>query len=133
MRFNACVKSFQLQSTACQYYPIKIRHLSLIFSKFNSFDLLPFSTAHRYWFQTPEAWSTDGHYRSLIYMRPLSIWGMQWALSLPKAILEAPKINVMDRIHVSSSSTKFFHHETGVRRIATKAKCFGDSVFNCAC
>ncbi|XP_023000039.1 non-lysosomal glucosylceramidase [Cucurbita maxima] len=86
-----------------------------------------------YWFQTPEAWSTDGHYRSLIYMRPLSIWGMQWALSLPKAILEAPKINVMDRIHVSSASTKFFHHETGVRRIATKAKCFGDSVFNCAC
>ncbi|XP_023548604.1 non-lysosomal glucosylceramidase-like isoform X2 [Cucurbita pepo subsp. pepo] len=85
-----------------------------------------------YWFQTPEAWSMDGNFRSLVYMRPLSIWGMQWALSLPKSILEAPKINVMDRIHVSASSTKFFLHETGVRRMATKAKCFGDSALNCA-
>ncbi|KAG7013440.1 Non-lysosomal glucosylceramidase [Cucurbita argyrosperma subsp. argyrosperma] len=85
-----------------------------------------------YWFQTPEAWSMDGNFRSLVYMRPLSIWGMQWALSLPKSILEAPKINVMDRIHVSASNTKFFHHETSVRRMATKAKCFGDSALNCA-
>ncbi|XP_022959232.1 non-lysosomal glucosylceramidase-like isoform X3 [Cucurbita moschata] len=85
-----------------------------------------------YWFQTPEAWSMDGNFRSLVYMRPLSIWGMQWALSLPKSILKAPKINVMDRIHVSASNTKFFHHETGVRRMATKAKCFGDSALNCA-
>ncbi|XP_023006162.1 non-lysosomal glucosylceramidase-like isoform X3 [Cucurbita maxima] len=85
-----------------------------------------------YWFQTPEAWSMDGNFRSLVYMRPLSIWGMHWALSLPKSILEAPKINVMDRIHVSASNTKFFHHETGVRRMATKAKCFGDSALNCA-
>ena len=33
-----------------------------------------------YWFQTPEAWDKDGNYRSLAYMRPLSIWAMQWAL-----------------------------------------------------
>ncbi|KAI4346207.1 hypothetical protein L6164_013279 [Bauhinia variegata] len=37
-----------------------------------------------YWFQTPEAWTLDGHYRSLIYMRPLSIWGMQYALNRPR-------------------------------------------------
>ncbi|OVA09144.1 Glucosylceramidase [Macleaya cordata] len=53
-----------------------------------------------YWFQTPEGWTVDGHYRSLIYMRPLAIWSMQWALSLPKAILEAPKINMMDRMYM---------------------------------
>ncbi|KAG8091936.1 hypothetical protein GUJ93_ZPchr0012g18845 [Zizania palustris] len=47
-----------------------------------------------YWFQTPEGWTIDGHYRSLIYMRPLAIWAMQWALSPPKAILEAPKQNL---------------------------------------
>ncbi|KAF7133513.1 hypothetical protein RHSIM_Rhsim09G0054000 [Rhododendron simsii] len=85
-----------------------------------------------YSFQTPEAWTMDGHFRSLIYMRPLSIWGMQWALSLPKAILEAPKINIMDRIHLSHSA-KYFHNETSVKKIAEKVKCFGDSVFHCTC
>ncbi|KAB2600464.1 non-lysosomal glucosylceramidase [Pyrus ussuriensis x Pyrus communis] len=82
---------------------------------------------------TPEGWTMDGHFRSLIYMRPLSIWGMQFALNLPKAILEAPQINIMDRIHLSSVSSQSSHNETGVRKIATKAKCFGNSVFNCAC
>ena len=33
-----------------------------------------------YWFQTPEAWVENGNYRSNTYMRPLSIWAMQWAL-----------------------------------------------------
>ncbi|KAF7102149.1 hypothetical protein CFC21_103329 [Triticum aestivum] len=39
-----------------------------------------------YAFQTPEAWTSDagGGYRSLHYMRPLSIWAMQWALSPPE-------------------------------------------------
>ncbi|XP_031404232.1 non-lysosomal glucosylceramidase isoform X2 [Punica granatum] len=82
-----------------------------------------------YWFQTPEAWTIDGHFRSLIYMRPLSIWGMQWALSLPKAILEAPKINVMDRIHVSPNSWRPKGNEMSVRRIAPKRGCFGNSTF----
>ncbi|KAI8537993.1 hypothetical protein RHMOL_Rhmol09G0066500 [Rhododendron molle] len=85
-----------------------------------------------YSFQTPEAWTMGGHFRSLIYMRPLSIWGMQWALSLPKAILEAPKINIMDRIHLSHSA-KYFHNETSVKKIAEKVKCLGDSVFHCTC
>ncbi|CAI0436791.1 unnamed protein product [Linum tenue] len=85
-----------------------------------------------YWFQTPEGWTMDGHYRSLVYMRPLSIWGMQWALSLPKAILDAPKVNIMERLMLSPSA-RFSQNESGVRRIATKAKCFGNSVFNCSC
>ncbi|KAL6856924.1 hypothetical protein ACP4OV_018306 [Aristida adscensionis] len=37
-----------------------------------------------YAFQTPEAWTADGGYRSLHYMRPLGIWAMQWALSPPE-------------------------------------------------
>ncbi|KAB1201644.1 Non-lysosomal glucosylceramidase [Morella rubra] len=88
-----------------------------------------------YWFQTPEGWTIDGHFRSLLYMRPLSIWGMQYALSLPKAILEAPKMNIMDRIHISPGSFKFSQNETGVRKIAQKAKCgcLKNSVFHCAC
>ncbi|XP_042517357.1 non-lysosomal glucosylceramidase [Macadamia integrifolia] len=81
-----------------------------------------------YWFQTPEGWTVGGHYRSLIYMRPLAIWGMQWALSVPKAILEAPKINMMDRIHSARAP-----HDTGVRKIAPKPNCFNNSVFNCSC
>ncbi|GLU08723.1 hypothetical protein SLE2022_256190 [Rubroshorea leprosula] len=86
-----------------------------------------------YWFQTPEAWTIDGHFRSLIYMRPLAIWSMQWALSIPKAILEAPKINMMDRHHVSPASSRFSLSDTGVRKIADKAKCFGNSVLSCTC
>ncbi|KAL0742753.1 hypothetical protein Bca4012_084266 [Brassica carinata] len=83
-----------------------------------------------YWFQTPEGWTMDGHYRSLIYMRPLAIWGMQWALSLPKAILDAPKINMMDRVHMSPRSRRFSHNS---RVVTHKAKCFGDSSLSCSC
>ncbi|KAK1428999.1 hypothetical protein QVD17_11198 [Tagetes erecta] len=43
----------------------------------------------RYAFQTPEGWTMDGHFRSLVYMRPLAIWGMQWALSPAKVVLSA--------------------------------------------
>ncbi|KAH0905642.1 hypothetical protein HID58_037469 [Brassica napus] len=46
----------------------------------------------------------DGHYRPLIYMRPLAIRGVQWALSLQKAILDTPKINMMARVHMSPNS-----------------------------
>lgn len=88
-----------------------------------------------YWFQTPEAWTTDGHFRSLIYMRPLAIWGMQWALSRPRAILEAPKINIMDRIESSPVGLRslLHHHEPGVRKIVSRKKCFGSSALHCAC
>ncbi|XP_051118072.1 uncharacterized protein LOC127242544 isoform X2 [Andrographis paniculata] len=37
-----------------------------------------------YSFQTPEGWTTNGNFRSLIYMRPLAIWAMQRALLNPK-------------------------------------------------
>ncbi|XP_078173387.1 uncharacterized protein LOC144567189 isoform X2 [Carex rostrata] len=67
-----------------------------------------------YWFQTPEAWTTDGHYRSLIYMRPLSIWAMQYALSPPEVILKASEINVMNCIKVNASQ---HHAEADIRRL----------------
>ncbi|XP_011073769.1 non-lysosomal glucosylceramidase [Sesamum indicum] len=82
-----------------------------------------------YSFQTPEGWTTDGHFRSLIYMRPLSIWAMQWALSTTKTMLEPPKINTMDRSHATPSS----HNESGVRAVAGKTRCFGNAVFHCSC
>ncbi|XVF38038.1 hypothetical protein REPUB_Repub20aG0063300 [Reevesia pubescens] len=84
-----------------------------------------------YWFQTPEGWAIDGHFRSLMYMRPLAIWSMQWALSIPKAIIEAPKINMMDRILISPATFSLSLTETGVRKIAKKAKCFGNSARKC--
>ncbi|KAF1860531.1 hypothetical protein Lal_00021574 [Lupinus albus] len=86
-----------------------------------------------YWFQTPEGWTMDGHYRSLIYMRPLSIWGMQYALTMPKAMLEAPRINIMDRIHLSPVNGGFSHNESCVRKIGTKSGCFTNTMFHCAC
>lgn len=85
-----------------------------------------------YWFQTPEAWTTDGHYRSLVYMRPLSIWAMQWALSPPKAILDAPKVNVMERIYISPLTIRTLI-DTGVKKIPPKTSCFSSAVFHCDC
>lgn len=86
-----------------------------------------------YSFQTPEGWTIDGHFRSLIYMRPLAIWGMQWALTMPRVVLEPPNISMMGRIDLSPLSSRSSHAETGVRKVAAKPGCFGNSVFNCAC
>lgn len=92
----------------------------------------------RYWFQTPEAWTLDGHYRSLIYMRPLAIWGMQWALSMPKAVLQPPRINIMDRIDLSALDSRSTlsltsaRTEAARRKASGKLKCFGNSMFSCA-
>jgi hypothetical protein len=33
-----------------------------------------------YWFAIPEGWEKNGNYPSLGYMRPLSIWAMQFAV-----------------------------------------------------
>ncbi|XWS24698.1 hypothetical protein CRYUN_Cryun27aG0005700 [Craigia yunnanensis] len=49
-----------------------------------------------YSFQTPEAWNTDDQFRSLCYMRPLAIWGMQWALTKPKLFTEEMKHGVIN-------------------------------------
>ncbi|TVU43735.1 hypothetical protein EJB05_10225, partial [Eragrostis curvula] len=50
-----------------------------------------------YAFQTPEAWTAEGGYRSLHYMRPLGIWAMQWALSPPKLHMDL-------RVHAEAAS-----------------------------
>lgn len=34
----------------------------------------------RYWFRTPEAYLIDGDYRASMYMRPLSVWAIEYAL-----------------------------------------------------
>ncbi|KAL9237821.1 hypothetical protein vseg_012324 [Gypsophila vaccaria] len=86
-----------------------------------------------YWFQTPEAWTMDGHFRSLIYMRPLAIWGMQWALTMPRVLIEPPRINFMDRIDLSPMSSRSARSDAGKRKAAKKTNCFGNSVFHCAC
>lgn len=75
----------------------------------------------------------DGHFRSLIYMRPLAIWEMQWALSMPTAVIEAPKINIMDRSDLPALSSRSTHNEAGGRKASRKMKCFGNSVFSWAC
>ncbi|KAL5559864.1 hypothetical protein UlMin_036075 [Ulmus minor] len=61
-----------------------------------------------YSFQTPEAWNTDEQYRALCYMRPLSIWAMQWALTRPKLFksetkLEGVEDHLYSRQHASFS------------------------------
>lgn len=43
-----------------------------------------------FWFQTPEAYDETGAYRSLGYMRPLSIWSMQLALNQHKERQQQP-------------------------------------------
>ncbi|EWM29848.1 beta- gba2 type family protein [Nannochloropsis gaditana] len=51
-----------------------------------------------YWFATPEAWNHEGHFRSLGYMRPLSIWAMQWALTrMPATTVSARPADLVGR------------------------------------
>ncbi|PIN12011.1 Glucosylceramidase [Handroanthus impetiginosus] len=88
---------------------------------------------YAYSFQAPEGWTVDGHFRSLIYMRPLSIWAMQWALSMPKTLLEASEISILDRTNVSPLTVTSSHDETSVRNAAAKPRCFGNAVFHCSC
>ncbi|KVH90959.1 Beta-glucosidase, GBA2 type [Cynara cardunculus var. scolymus] len=68
-------------------------------------------------------WSEDG-------FGPLAIWGMQWALSPAKVVLNAPLINMMDRVPESPSISS---SETSVKKMVHKAKCLSGSVFNCSC
>ncbi|XP_051129367.1 uncharacterized protein LOC127250240 [Andrographis paniculata] len=84
-----------------------------------------------YSFQTPEGWTTGGHFRSLIYMRPLAIWAMQWALSTSKSILEAPKSSVMERGAVSSSYA--LSHPNPAHPKKKSFGCFNNAVFHCSC
>eukprot|EP01018_Ginkgo_biloba_P009127 Gb_37177 [translate_table: standard] len=87
-----------------------------------------------YWFQTPEAWTIDGHYRSLIYMRPLAIWAMQWALSPPKAVLEAPKTNLMEREYTSPFHTGFAVVAEAFKHVHKPKVCDCTSFHsNCGC
>lgn len=125
--------SFKPLGRACPCFLLVVLSVMCFFLMYNNCGLIFLSAEYRYWFQTPEAWTIDGHFRSLIYMRPLAIWGMQWALSLPKAILDAPKINIMERSLLSPSTRFSLIGETGAKKIATKANCLGNSVFHCSC
>ncbi|KAI3854557.1 hypothetical protein MKW92_042089 [Papaver armeniacum] len=71
-------------------------------------------------FQTPEAWTTDGKYRSLTYMRPLAIWAIEWALSRPKLFKKAETTEDLakgDRRLLFNSS-----HDDGFERVAKLLK-----------
>jgi len=64
-------------------------------------------------------------------MRPLAIWGIQQALSPPMSILKAPKVNAMDRAHISPGTFQFL--QDSVRKMTPKNGCFGNTVFNWDC
>lgn len=66
-------------------------------------------------FQTPEAWNTDDQYRALGYMRPLAIWAMQWALSIPKPLKQEIKPKAMDDSLIRK-------HQAGFTRVACLLK-----------
>lgn len=74
----------------------------------------------------------DGHFRSLVYMRPLAIWGMQRALCSSKVNINAPQMSIIDGINISPHNSKSHHTETNVRKVMKGTKCFSNSVF-CSC
>ena len=57
----------------------------------------------RYWFQTPEGWTVNGHFRSLAYMRPLAIWAMQHALNMRNASNDGMIITPMYKENIDDS------------------------------
>lgn len=68
-----------------------------------------------YWFQTPEAWTMDGYFRSLAYMRPLAIWAMQWAIDPPETIANAPRIPTVDRLPSECDTSGFSSMQSTLR------------------
>ncbi|XP_004301796.1 PREDICTED: non-lysosomal glucosylceramidase [Fragaria vesca subsp. vesca] len=68
-----------------------------------------------YSFQTPEAWTTTGEFRSLAYMRPLAIWAMQWALSRPNKVLNRETRAEVDQVSL-------LRDEAGFARVAQLLK-----------
>ncbi|KAJ4713800.1 Non-lysosomal glucosylceramidase [Melia azedarach] len=69
-----------------------------------------------YAFQTPESWNTDDKYRSLCYMRPLAIWGMQWALT-------KPKLSVEEREHEASyHDSSYLEQQAAFSKVARLLK-----------
>ncbi|WOH16217.1 hypothetical protein DCAR_0935766 [Daucus carota subsp. sativus] len=85
-----------------------------------------------YAFQTPEAWTMDGHFRSLVYMRPLAIWGMQRALCSSKVNINAPQMGTIDRINISPHNARSDDTKTNVTKVTKGTKCFSNIVF-CSC
>lgn len=67
-----------------------------------------------YGFQVPECWDMDGGYRSICYMRPLAIWGMQWALTKPK-LLKNEAVAERNEIIDESSSSYLKQHQAFCR------------------
>jgi uncharacterized protein (DUF608 family) len=68
-----------------------------------------------YWFQTPEAWTMDGYFRSLAYMRPLAIWSMQWALDPPEVIANAPRVPSIDRLPSEYDTSGFSNMQSALK------------------
>ncbi|XP_024514896.1 non-lysosomal glucosylceramidase isoform X1 [Selaginella moellendorffii] len=66
-------------------------------------------SGYGYWFQTPEAWTTDGHFRALTYMRPLAIWAMQWALYPPNCVAAGPRIPSKEESAGGSTSSSYLY------------------------
>jgi hypothetical protein len=56
-----------------------------------------------YWFRTPEAWGTDGHYRASMYMRPGAIWSME-------IVSEGVKSRLSAEAHKRVEDPKRSHH-----------------------
>ncbi|KAH9322345.1 hypothetical protein KI387_016984, partial [Taxus chinensis] len=89
-----------------------------------------------YAFQTPEAWNGEGQYRSLAYMRPLAIWAMQWALSPPECVKEAPrpsmKCDVPTHQHIGFSKVAEILRLIP-RSQVTGARGFFQYLYDCTC
>ena len=62
-------------------YQFQVRLFFFFFFFFDFFSYFPcfFPSFSPPPFQTPEAWDSEKHYRAIGYMRPLAIWGMQYA------------------------------------------------------
>ncbi|BFG19959.1 hypothetical protein CerSpe_062330 [Prunus speciosa] len=67
-----------------------------------------------YAFQTPEAWTTSGEFRSLGYMRPLAIWSMHWALSKPTLFKQETKLE--------ADEGSLHRHKVGFAKVAQLLK-----------
>ncbi|WCJ34837.1 Beta-glucosidase GBA2 type family protein [Euphorbia peplus] len=89
-----------------------------------------------YSFQNPEAWNTDDQFRALCYMRPLAIWGMQWALSKPELFKTEMKHDLTDVDALYHRQNAAFSKVANILKMTdddTSPKSFFQLVFEATC
>jgi len=87
---TTCLQSYEVWTGVTFAVAAAMLQVGLKDEAFNTLQGM-IDTAYNKWgyiYDTPEAWTVDGKYRSKGYMRPLSVWAIQWVLENKEFLAE---------------------------------------------